>query len=299
MRQKHLSNAQVLALLQIKGKALVGAGSFSTGRNYLSTASSFKSFLSGRPSLLSQGFGTVTLRLYGTWLLEERGVARNTRTFYFRNLRAAWRGAGGDPAVFAPATVRAEPTRKRALPPRSLLELRSLPLAGKQALWRDLFLFSFMARGMAFVDMVYLRKRDISGGYIHYTRRKTGQALSVRIEAGMEEILNKWRSDTGSPFVFPVVRATGQKGYRQYASGLGSYNRVLHELGLELGCEALTGYAARHSWATSARRAGVPVAVISEGMGHCSERTTRIYLASFEETLLDEANRRVLEHVGL
>ena len=299
MKTKTLSNAQVLALLRARGKALTASGSFSTGRNYLSTASSFNDFLSGVPSLGAQRFGPVTLRLYGNWLLEVRGVSRNTRTFYFRNLRAAWHAAGGDPAVFAPALVRAETTRKRALSPRALVELRALPLQGRQALWRDLFLFSFMARGMAFVDMAYLRKRDIADGYIRYTRRKTGQALSVRVEPGMGEILDKWRSDDGSPFVFPVVRSVGQKGYRQYASGLGSYNRTLHALGLELGCAGLTGYAARHSWATSARRAGVPVAVISEGMGHCSERTTRIYLASFEETLLDEANRRVLKHVGL
>lgn len=49
-----------------------------------------------------------------------------------------------------------------------------------------------------------------------------------------------------------------------------------------LGIETkLTTYVARHSWATQARRSGAPMAVISEGLGHTSEETTRIYLQKF------------------
>ena len=35
---------------------------------------------------------------------------------------------------------------------------------------RDMFLFSFYTRGMSFIDMAYLKKKDLSNG-----RRKTGQ----------------------------------------------------------------------------------------------------------------------------
>ena len=47
------------------------------------------------------------------------------------------------------------------------------------------------------------------------------------------------------------------------------------ELGLTL---PLTMYVARHSWASIARDEGIPISVISEGMGHDSESTTQIYL---------------------
>lgn len=54
-------------------------------------------------------------------------------------------------------------------------------------------------------------------------------------------------------------------------------------------------YIARHAWASIAKSKNVPLAVISEGMGHDSEETTRIYLASLDADVVDDANRLVLE----
>ena len=54
-------------------------------------------------------------------------------------------------------------------------------------------------------------------------------------------------------------------------------------------------YVARHSWATIARNEGVPLAIISEGMGHDNEKTTQIYLAMLENTAIDKANRKILK----
>ncbi len=59
----------------------------------------------------------------------------------------------------------------------------------------------------------------------------------------------------------------------------------------------LTMYCARHSWATAARASGVPVAVISEGLGHDSEATTQIYLASLDTAAIDNANDTILAAV--
>ncbi len=56
----------------------------------------------------------------------------------------------------------------------------------------------------------------------------------------------------------------------------------------------LTTYVARHSWASNAYKMGIPVAIISEALGHGSEKTTRIYLASMEEEKLDAANASIL-----
>lgn len=52
----------------------------------------------------------------------------------------------------------------------------------------------------------------------------------------------------------------------------------------------LTSYVARHSWASIARSNNIPVATISEAMGHDSEATTRIYLASLDTTFVDRAD---------
>ena len=56
-----------------------------------------------------------------------------------------------------------------------------------------------------------------------------------------------------------------------------------------------TLYIARHSWATIARGKDVPLAVISEGLGHDSETTTQIYLDSIKSSEVDKANRMILE----
>lgn len=57
----------------------------------------------------------------------------------------------------------------------------------------------------------------------------------------------------------------------------------------------LTMYVARHSWASAAKAKGVPLSVISEGMGHDSEATTQIYLASLDTSEVDKANSIILK----
>ena len=67
------------------------------------------------------------------------------------------------------------------------------------------------------------------------------------------------------------------------------------KIGREMGFSVpLTMYVARHTWANIARSKNVPLAVISESMGHDSETTTRIYLASLDSAAVDRANRVVI-----
>ena len=56
----------------------------------------------------------------------------------------------------------------------------------------------------------------------------------------------------------------------------------------------LSSYTSRHTWATTARNHNVPLSVISAGMGHASEKTTQIYLASLESSVIDQANRSII-----
>ncbi|MDO5420593.1 MAG: tyrosine-type recombinase/integrase [Bacteroides sp.] len=56
----------------------------------------------------------------------------------------------------------------------------------------------------------------------------------------------------------------------------------------------LTSYTPRHTWATTARNHNIPISVISAGMGHTSEKTTQIYLASLENSIVDQANHKIL-----
>ena len=57
----------------------------------------------------------------------------------------------------------------------------------------------------------------------------------------------------------------------------------------------LAFHCARHSWASIAHEEGIPLSIISEGMGHDSEKTTQIYLASLKTEVIDKANRKILK----
>ena len=59
----------------------------------------------------------------------------------------------------------------------------------------------------------------------------------------------------------------------------------------------LTMYVARHSWATIARGMDIPVSVISDSLGHHSEKTTQIYLKSIDADVIDCANEKLIAAV--
>lgn len=244
---------------------------------------------------------------YDTWL-RQRGVVRNTVSFYMRVLRSVY-----NKAVRYGLVEQAEPfryvytgvdrTRKRAVGESTIARLQKLDLRHSfpLALARDLFVFSFCMRGMAFVDLAYLRKRDRKGDCICYVRRKTGQCLCVKLEACMKAIIDRYaRYTDNSSYLFPILRSErSEYSYAQYLTALGQYNRRLRQLSRMLGTGVcLSSYTSRHTWATVARNHLIPISVISAGMGHSSERTTQIYLDTLENSEIDKANRRLLSFLN-
>lgn len=292
----------VLAFLRRQIARLTSEGRLGTARNYARTLSSFSDFLGGA-DIPFAAFTEPLVEEYSAYLVR-RGVVRNTVSFYMRILRAVYNRAVrqrlAEPGCpFCNVYTGIDRTRKRAVEERLIVRLRNLDLSGSAALAlaRDLFIFSYCTRGMAFVDMAFLRKRDLAGGEIRYVRRKTGQQMTVHLEACMREIVWRYERRTrNTPYVFPLL-TTEEPGraYAQYQVALNYYNRLLKRLSLLLGLEdGLSSYASRHSWATAARNHRVPITVISAGMGHTSERTTRIYLSSLESSVIDCANRKIL-----
>lgn len=199
------------------------------------------------------------------------------------------------PNPFTHLTVRQTVTRKRALSRETIKRICTADLSAlhpKYSLARDIFMFSFFTRGMSFVDMVYLRNSDIHDGVLTYARHKTGQMLSMRIEPQLQHIIDRYSN--ASPYILPVLaKDDSYDNYRQQQREL---NKFIRKIGVLLNIpEPLTFYVARHSWATLARDCGTPLTVISAGMGHTSERTTRIYLAQLDHNIIDKANRKIID----
>ena len=270
-----------------------------TAETYTSALRSFMTFTEGR-DLPLDGLNSALMERYEAWL-RSRGVRMNSSSFYLRILRAVYNRAVEDGLTpqrhpFAHVYTGVEKTAKRAVPLKTIKALKRLDLTGKPrlALARDLFLFSFYTRGMSFVDMAYLRRSQLQRGLLTYRRRKTGQELSIRWERCMQQIVEKYSTDCMGDYLLPIIRREGDER-RQYTNALHMVNQRLKRLSEQLHLpRPLTMYVARHSWASAARQRHVPLSVISEGMGHDSEATTQIYLASLETTAVDDANRMLL-----
>lgn len=296
------SHVSILNYFDEQIDRLMAEGKPGTAINYRRTAKSLYHFLGHRDVSLSVLDGSFVSE-YEAWLTT-RGISRNTSSFYLRVLRALYNKAVAQHIIeqthpFEHVYTGIDKTGKRALNENAILRLSLLDLCHSPELdlARDLFVFSYCTRGMTFIDMAYLRKREIRGNFIRYNRHKTGQPLTIHIEPCIERILKKYENTTRcSPFVFPLIKSeNAETAYRQYRSALSIYNRRLKRLAHLTGITtSLTSYVARHTWATTARNHHVPVSIISAGMGHTSERTTQIYLASLENAVIDRANRKLL-----
>lgn len=232
-------------------------------------------------------------------------VVRNTSSFYMRCLHAIYNRAADEgltvPGLnpFLHVYTGVDKTQKRALRPSLVKKIKDCDLsrAPQMAFARDIFMLSFYLRGMSFIDMAYLEKGDIKGGYLSYCRSKTAHPLSIKWLPVMSEIVNRYASMCRGNYLLPILSCTDfEKARRQYRAALRNVNRHLLVLGKELSLPIkLTTYVARHSWATAALASRVPLSVIGRCLGHDSEKMTLIYLASFDSSELDDANDKVLQ----
>lgn len=269
-----------------------------TAENYATALASFRRFRRGY-DLEPDELDTTLMGEYEAHLLA-RGVAKNTVSFYNRILRAVYnraveQGLTAQRHPFRRVYTGIDRTAKRAIPLECLRRIKELDLAKRpsQDFARDMFLFSFHTRGMSFVDMAFLRQRDLRGGTLSYRRRKTGQQLCIKWERPMQEIVDKYASGADG-YLLPIVRRCGNER-RQYRNALRRVNNRLKDIAAAVGLPGgLSMYAARHSWASIARSQNIPLSVISAGMGHDSENTTQIYLASLDNSEVDKANDLIL-----
>lgn len=276
-------------------------GQYRTSETYSSTLNSFSEFRNG-VDLYFEDMDSDLLLAY-EYHLKSKSLSPNTISFYMKRLRAVYNKAIDDGFVenknlFRRVFTSSEKTVKRAISLKHIKKLKNLDLSYSvsKEFARDIFLFSFYTRGMSFVDIAYLQEKDLKGNVLTYRRKKTGQLLNIQWEHCMQEIVNKYSSSTISPYLLPIIKRPEGNVRKQYQNVQSLINRNLKNIGKDLNLPIpLTMYCARHSWASIARSEGIPISIISEGMGHDSESTTQIYLASLETQVIDKANRKILK----
>ena len=276
-------------------------GKHRTSETYYATLRSFMQFRENKDVLLDEIDSDLML-MYEAWL-HGKGITKNSSSFYMRILRAVY-----NRAVEKELTEQKHPfkhvytgigkTVKRAIPLKAIKHIKELDLTLKPHLdyARDMFLFSFYTRGMSFIDMAYLKKSDLKNGIITYRRRKTGQQLTVKWEKCMEDIIAKYGENTATRYLLPIITNPYSDERTQYRNAICRINVALKDVAGLAGLDIpLTMHVARHCWASVAKSKNIPLSVISEGMGHDSEETTRIYLASLDTSVVDKANSLILK----
>lgn len=277
-------------------------GKMRTAETYTCALNSFIRF-QGETDLLWEAVDSNLMIEYEVYLKAE-GVCPNTSSYYMRSLRAIY-----NRAVEKELTIQRYPfkhvytgidkTVKRAVPVTVIRQIRNLNLEHNPMLdyARDIFMFSFYTRGMSFVDMAYLKKKDLHNGILSYRRQKTNQQLFIKWEKPMQEIIDKYDT-TGTPYLLPIIKDVGKDERRQYKNASHLVNCKLKKIGIQLGLTIpLTTYVARHGWASIAKSKNIPISTISEAMGHDSENTTRIYLASLNTSVIDKANSLIIKSI--
>lgn len=279
-------------------------GKVRTSETYRSALNSFKRFRKEEDILLDC-INSEIIEEYEVWL-KQRGLVPNSVSFYTRILRAVYNRAVNNEIIenhypFRKVYTGVDKTIKRALPLYTIKAIIGLDLSMNPALdfARDMFLMSFYLRGMSFIDMAYLKKSDLQNGSVIYRRRKTGQPLIIGWESEMQKILDKYPENM-SEYLLPIITKPLTNERKTYRNKCYNINRNLKKIAKMVGVSIpLTLYVARHSWASAAKVKGIPISVISEGMGHNSEATTQIYLSSLDISIIDKANNLILESLRL
>lgn len=245
------------------------------------------------------------LKKYEMWM-KEQTLSISTISTRIRHLRAVFNLAIAEHAIkndcYPFHTYKVSKlnrrTAKRAISKKDVLKIMkcqgNTPM---ECLAIDIFAFSYLNAGINFIDIAKLKHSNIIGNQLIYNREKTKKLINVPLQQQAIEIITKYKNDK-SPYLFPVLtpfHKTEIQIANRLHKVLAKINKHLKEIGKKLKLPIpLTTYVARHSYATVLKRAGVSTSIISESLGHSSEKITQVYLDSFNNEQINEAMKNLL-----
>ena len=156
----------------------------------------------------------------------------------------------------------------------------------------DVFILSFGLMGANMADLYYAK--PVKEEWV-YNRQKTSSRRADRAE--MRVAIPEQLSDI-------IGRLKGKGGWwlnrlHEFAStkdfATARVNRCLRKWCEENGVEVFTFYAARHTWASLARKEGVDKSTIDDCLGHKGQFQVADIYAEKAWGLMQEANRKVLD----
>lgn len=234
------------------------------------------------------------------------GLAANTRSMHFRNIRAIYNKAIDEELIglnaypFRKFKIVGEETEHRAISVEDLRRVFNYEGTDSENWARDVSKLIFFLIGINAIDLFSLS--GISGGRIKYRRSKTNRLYSIKLEPEIKVLLEKFKGEAS--FLVFSEQFKDEKSLLKKINGITIYKdgekkfykKGLNSIGESLGIPGLTTYVLRHSWATIAASLEIPKETISAALGHGKKTVTDVYI-DFDLKKVDEANRRVLDHV--
>ena len=277
---------------------------YGTAKTYRDSLASFSSFRNGK-DITFDNLNEDVINQYEAWM-KNKGLKRNSSSCYLRTLKTLYLkavelGLTDDRDIFRHVFTGFATTTKRAISIDAIKAIRKLNLENNPALAfaRDMFMLSLYLQGMAFVDIAYLKKSDIRNGQLQYSRKKSGQTLTIIWEKPMQEIVDAYSHLTkDTPYLLPIITKQDGTERKQYEKAEHNVNRNLKKIGEMAGLHIpLTTYVARHSWASIMRDMGNDITVVGKGLGHSDIKTTQIYLSTIDNSTVMRANKRFLGRI--
>lgn len=233
------------------------------------------------------------LRVYETFLISQ-GNGNNTRHKKFEFLGKFYTEAVNDGKAIAPNPfklykIASKPVRKEKLTEEELKAIEDLPLKpGPVNDARNLFLFSYYAKGARFENCVTFRRADLVNDRAMFRTNKGNKYISVKIHNRLQGIIDTYPN---GEFLFPYIK-TMPAGKKEYNKKIDSLNVIVNRnlkivAQLAVINKLLTFHIARHTFAYHLKKKTDSIHVISDSLGHSKSSTTEIYLKALDDEYLD------------
>lgn len=186
------------------------------------------------------------------------------------------------------------PQGQKALPVEVIQRIiDAIPAAGQERIALAAFIVSLGTMGANLADL--WQATAFQGDCWRYNRSKTRDRrqdraeVFVRLEPEIRPFVEALQAGGPSPWWLPGLHI-----WKSSRIADTMVNKYLRQWCEREGLEPFTFYAARHSFATLARREGVEKATIDEALGHLGDYRVADIYAERNWRLAEEANRKVL-----
>ncbi|MDX5422272.1 MAG: site-specific integrase [Hymenobacteraceae bacterium] len=274
-----------------------------------------ESLLRKRKPLAYSAITVDFLMRYEKWMLQN-GNSITTIGIYLRALRAIYNTAiatGEVDADLYPFGKRKYqiPSGRNVKKALSLADIEKIfsyqPASESEGRARDLWIFSYLCNGINVKDIARLKYKQLDQEKITFVRAKTERTSRQNIKTiaamrtpEIDAIIKRWGNKPAysDAYVFPLLEpglsAERERAKIQHTTK--TINKYIKRVAAAVGIEKnVSTYTARHSFSTVLKRAGAPIELISESLGHSNLKTTENYLDSFENNVKKQFAARLTD----